>query len=79
MIAIGTGLLCIISFIVGAKIGQSTVMGKEIKLPNMNPINAIHDIEDSIEQRKEIERNRIIAENIDAYDGTGIGQKDIPK
>lgn len=79
MIAIGTGILCIISFIVGAIIGQKTIKGEDIKLPNLNPINAIHDIEDSIQTRKEIERNKVIAENIDNYDGTGFGQKDVPK
>lgn len=72
------GVLCIVSFTIGAIIGQKVVKKEEIKLIP-NPVRMVEEFKDSFEQRKERERNRIIAENIDNYDGTGLGQKDIPK
>lgn len=77
-LAITVGVLCIFSFIVGAIVGQKVSNQEKIKLPSMNPVKVVNDIKDSIEQKKEIERNKIISENIDNYDGTGFGQKDIP-
>ena len=68
-----------ISLVVGAKIGQSAIQGKEIKLPN--PITrvkeTIDEFRDEREQEEEQERIKTMLENIDAYDGTGLGQKDI--
>lgn len=68
-----------ISLVVGAKIGQSAIQGKEIKLPN--PITrvkeTIDEFRDEREQEEEQERIKTMLENIDVYDGTGLGQKDI--
>ena len=68
-----------ISLIVGAKIGQSVIQGKEIKLPN--PITGIKEtideFRDEREHDKEQELIKTMLENIDVYDGTGLGQKDI--
>lgn len=66
------------SFVLGAKIGQKVVNKEEINvLPN--PAEVIREHQAKVELSREEERNKIIMENIDAYDGTGIGQKDIPK
>ena len=68
-----------ISLVVGAKIGQSAIRGEKIKLPN--PITrvkeTIDEFRDEREQEEEQERIKTMLENIDAYDGTGLGQKDI--
>lgn len=76
-------ILCafnLISFIVGAKIGQSSVKGKDITL---NPVKAIkQDIkENKINKEYDLKKKQIdtMLQNIDKYDGTGIGQKEIPK
>ena len=74
-----TGFLCIASFTVGARVGQKVAQNREIKLPTINPVKTIKEIKETKEQEKELERSRIIAENIDNYDGTSLGQKDIPK
>lgn len=68
-------LLC---FYFGVRIGQKVAKKEEIKLEGLNPVKVIETINQSNEDRKEQERMRIIAENIDAYDGTGLGQQDIP-
>lgn len=73
------GFANIVCFIVGAKVGQMVSKGKDIEMPTINPVE-IHRQEES---RREAERqqNRIetIMANIQNYDGTGAGQKDVPR
>lgn len=68
-------LLC---FYFGVRIGQKVAKKEEIKIEGLNPVKVIDTINQSKEEKKEQERMRIIAENIDNYDGTGLGQQDIP-
>ena len=68
-------LLC---FYFGVRIGQKVAKKEEIKIEGLNPVKVIETINQSNEDKKEQERMRIIAENIDNYDGTGLGQQDIP-
>lgn len=64
-------------FFVGAKIYKQ----EEINIPN--PIKRITEFNDSRKNRKELkkeeEKYKIINENIDNYNGTSMGQKDIPR
>ena len=68
------------SLLVGVKIGQSSIKGKEIQL---NPVKAVkNEINNTKEEKKQSLQKRKIEtmlHNIDSYDGTGIGQKEIPK
>lgn len=73
------GFLCIACFITGARVGQKVVKGQEISPIIKSPGRIITEIKENKEREKEIERSRIIAENIDNYDGTSLGQKDIPR
>lgn len=73
------GFLCICSFIVGAKVGQKVVRGETIESPVKSPVEAYREAKSNFEYRREQERLQTISDNIDSYDGTGIGQKDIPK
>lgn len=76
-------ILCginLLSFILGAKIGQESIRGKEIK------VNPIKVIKDEIRESKTVKEDNLrkrqletMLHNIDSYDGTGIGQKIIPK
>lgn len=74
-----TGLLNLICFVVGAKVGQMVVKDETIKLPSFNPIEAIREHE--ARKEAEYEQNRIdtIMRNIERYDGTAAGQEDIPR
>lgn len=74
---IAIGILCIISFLIGARTGQKVLKKEEVIVPN--PVKVIQEIIETKDQQKEIERNKIIAENIDNYDGTSLGQKDLPR
>lgn len=76
-------ILCVInliSFIVGAKIGQTSSKGKDIVI---NPIKAIkEDIEETKTEKKEtLKRKQIdtMLQNIDNYTGSSLGQREIPK
>lgn len=69
-------LLC---FYFGVRIGQKVAKKEEIKIEGINPVKVIETINQSNEDKKEQERMRIIAENIDNYDGTGFNQQNIPR
>lgn len=74
---IAIGILCIISFLIGARTAQKILKKEEVIIPT--PSKAIQEIIESKERQKEIEKNKIIAENIDNYDGTGLNQKNLPR
>ena len=74
-------VLCLVHiacFMVGAKVGQATAKGEKVELPNINPFKAIQEREAKREAQKEMDRVETILRNIDSYDGTGRGQKDVP-
>lgn len=80
-IIIAIGALNIACFFIGAKIGQNVIRGEKIEAPNLNPIKAVCDNNRHKSAEKEIKReqeriNKIL-QNIDRYDGTEQGQKDV--
>lgn len=79
ILIITIGLINALCFVLGAKVGQRVQMGKEIEMPRIEPLNAIREYNEGREQRKEQERLKVIAENIDNYNGTSIGQQDVPR
>ena len=62
--------------IVGVNVGLKASRGEEIKLSN--PVEKVQSIKDAQEQRKEQEALDTMLHNIDVYNGTSLGQKDIP-
>lgn len=71
------GAMNILCFFLGAKIGQKVVKGEEIKAPEIplsNPIKAYRE-----KKQAEYEQDRIntILQNIEAYNGSAVGQKDV--
>lgn len=75
------GILNIVCFFIGAKIGQKTVTGKEIKVPDvskLNPMNIYREHEERKEAQREKEKLEVILGNIERYDGTGARQEDVP-
>lgn len=68
------GLLCIVSFTIGAIIGQRVIKEEPIvQLPK------IESFDERRQRNLEIEKNKIIADNIDNYDGTSLGQQRLPE
>lgn len=75
------GALNIACFFIGAKVGQRVTKGENIELPSLNPVKAIKEHNEKKQAEKEAEREqeriRTIMENIENYDGTPNGQKDV--
>ena len=75
------GILCIVCFFVGARVGQKVVRGEEIKAPDiskLNPMNIKKEREQKYEAEKEKNKLETILKNIERYDGTDVGQEDVP-
>ena len=73
------GAMCITCFLVGAKVGQTVSKGESIKLPTVNPLEAYREHENKKNAKAEQERLDAIMRNIEAYDGTGNRQEDLPR
>lgn len=69
-------ILNIVCFLIGGKVAQMIYKNKEIKIIP-NPIKEIKEYKEEQEISKEEQRFKDIADNIDAYNGTSIGQKKI--
>lgn len=65
--------------IIGAKVGQKVAKGEPVKIRLPNPVAAIREEK----AHREEDRAQSILEaqlrNIEKYDGTGLGQEDIPR
>ncbi len=75
ILAVGT--LCIVCFLIGANVGQKVAKGEQIELPTLNPMKAIREHQDRKEAQREADKFETLMHNIDAYDGTSNGQKDV--
>ena len=73
------GMTNIFCFMIGAKVGQKVVKGEEVKLPTLDPMKAYREHQERKEAQAEQDRIDVIMKNIDSYDGTGNGQKDVPR
>lgn len=72
--------MCILSFVIGAIIGQRAQKGKDITL---NPVKVIKETktESKVKKEEDLKRRQIdtMLKNIDNYDGSGMGQTEIPR
>lgn len=73
------GVFLILAFIIGARVGQKIVKGEEVKVDVPHPVEAIKEHLEKKKIEKEQSRIEIMMNNIDNYDGTALGQKEIPK
>lgn len=74
------GTLNIACFFIGAKVGQKVAKGEPIEAPKIpKPVDIVREHINRKEARKEQERIDTIMQNIESYDGTSIGQIDVPK
>lgn len=71
LIVSGLNIVC---FLIGAIVGQRVFERKPVVV---NPIKEIKEYKEEQEITKEEQRFKDIADNIDAYNGTSIGQKKI--
>ena len=71
-----TNIFC---FLVGAKVGQAVSKGEAVEIPSVNPLKAVEERRNKKEAEREQDKVNAILHNIEAYDGTGRGQEDIPR
>lgn len=72
------GSFIILAYTLGLKNGQKLKNNKEIKIPEINPVKIVRNEIETFEQKKKQDAYDTMMANIDNYDGTGLGQKDIP-
>ena len=72
------GIFIIIAYTLGLKNGQKLKNEEEIKIPEINPVKIVRNEIETFEQKKKQDAYDTMMANIDNYDGTGLGQKDIP-
>lgn len=77
LIILTVGILNIGCFFIGAKVGQKAVKGEPIELPSLNPMKAYRELQDRKQAEREADRLDTILQNIETYDGTSAGQKDV--
>ena len=73
------GAVNIFCFVLGAKVGQAVAKGEKVELPTINPMEAIREHQNKREAERAQDRIDVIMSNIESYDGTGNGQRDVPK
>ena len=73
------GVFLILSFVIGARVGQKIVKGEEVKIDVPHPVEAIKEHLEKKDVEREQSKIEVMMENIDNYDGTDLGQKEIPK
>ena len=78
LLILAIGFVCMACFLMGAKVGQAVAKGEKVEMP-LNPLMSA--MARQAKQEAEFEQNRLntILQNIDRYDGTGNGQKDVPR
>ena len=71
------GGMNLLAFLIGARTAQKLEKGEEIELPSINPMQTYREHIEQREANKAQEEMNIMLENINNYDGTGRGQRDI--
>lgn len=73
-------VLNVMCVLVGVRIGQKVERNELIDLPKIpNPVEVVSGIREERIGRAEREKLEAVMSNIDAYDGTSLGQRDIPR
>ena len=67
----------IFCFMIGAKVGQKVVRGETVELPD--PVKAIQEHKSIREYNKAMGEYETVLENVEKYNGTSIGQRDVPR
>jgi hypothetical protein len=71
------GTVNVLCFIIGAKVGMAVKKDDEIKLPSVNPVEAVKEHINKREAKVEMDRIDKIMQNIERYDGSSNGQIDV--
>lgn len=73
------GAYGVVCFLIGASVRQKVDKGEKIEMPTVNPMAIVREHREQKEAEEKKSRMDAILRNIDAYDGTEIGQEEVPK
>lgn len=73
------GAVNLLCFVIGARVGQKVSNGEEIKLPSVNPVEAVKAYKEEREKRHIQSKMDAILENMENYSGSSVGQREIPR
>ncbi len=79
LLVITISTLNMMCFLLGARVRQKVDKGEEVKLPNVNPVDMYHEHQKKAEQNRKNSQREALLHNIEVYDGTSLGQIDIPR
>ena len=71
------GVMNLLAFLIGAKVGQKVVNNEPVELPTINPLTLYKEHKEKAEMGKEQEKLNTMLANIDNYDGTSAFQKEV--
>ncbi len=81
ILIIAVGIMNIICLFFGVWIGQKTSKGETVEVKNplevLNPVKHYRDYQEKRTAQKEQDKLNTILDNIENYNGTSIGQKDV--
>lgn len=72
------GVFILVAYSLGLKNGQRLSKDEDVVVPIVNPVKVITEEIEKHEEKKKQQAYEIMMSNIDNYDGTGLGQQDIP-
>ena len=73
------GAVNIFCFLLGAKVGQTVSKGETVVMPTVNPMEMVRQHRAKQKAVEELDKLDTIMRNIETYDGTSNGQKDVPR
>lgn len=73
------GAVNIFCFVIGAKVGQTVSKGETVVMPTVNPMEMVRQHKAKQKAVEELDKLDAIMRNIESYDGTSNGQRDVPK
>ena len=82
LLVLSTGIISLLAFYFGSIVGKGeNLTEQEIKITNPIKVHKEYREKEEIKEaiKKEQEKNEIIMQNIDNYDGTENGQRDLPQ
>lgn len=72
------GALNIACILIGVNIGQKISKGEMVEIELPDPVQAIREHRERRESEREQKRDDVILQNVEIYDGTEMGQQDVP-
>ena len=79
LLVLVVGMTNMACFFLGAKVGQTVSKGETLQAPEIKgPMELYREHREKKEEEAEMERMEKILQNIEIFDGTDIGQQDIP-